>query len=85
MCVCAVFPRVVQLQDWVQAVADRHSTSEQPGGALPSSELPHTGKLQVSEFVNGWGCSCLRLCVSAAVCLSKCVWVSRWLGPVCVG
>ena len=41
VCVGAVFPGAVQLQNWVQAVADRHSTTEQPGGALPSSELPH--------------------------------------------
>lgn len=44
-----VLSRVEQLPSATQAAADRHSSSEQPGGALPPAELLDPGEIQVSS------------------------------------
>lgn len=45
-----VLPRVEQLPFATQAAADRHSSSEQPGGALPPAELLDPWEVQVSSL-----------------------------------
>lgn len=45
-----VFPSVEQLPAATQAAVDRHSSSEQPGGAFPLAELPDPREIQVSMW-----------------------------------
>lgn len=44
-----------QLQDRLQAAADGDSPSEQPGGAVPSAQLPDARAVQVSGRGSGRG------------------------------
>lgn len=48
-CLLLVLPRVEQLPAATQAAAHWHSSSEQPGRALPPAELPDSREIQVSS------------------------------------
>ena len=49
-----VLPSVEQLPAATQAAAHWHSSSEQPGGALPFAELPDPREIQVSSPICGY-------------------------------
>lgn len=50
VCLLLVLSSVEQLPSATQTAANRHPSSEQPGGALPFAELLDPGEIQVSSL-----------------------------------
>lgn len=89
-CLFLVLPSVEQLSAATQAAANWHSSSEQPGGALPLAELPDPREIQVSSPICGHSiCDCIAntmktptlspcLCNFFSLFLSAAIWKDFW-------